>query len=40
MGIVFEHPDKAAFRARLAPMKQELAERAGLAELIARIEQA
>ena len=39
-GIIFQYPDRASFAARLAPMKQEFAERAGLAGLIARIEQA
>ena len=39
MGITFMHPDKAAFVAKLAPLKQEFAERAGLAGLIAKIEQ-
>ena len=38
MGIIFEQPDKAAFAAKLAPIKQEFAD-AGLAELIAQIEQ-
>ncbi len=40
MGITFMHPDKAAFVAKLAPLKQEFAQRAGLAGLITRIEQA
>jgi TRAP-type C4-dicarboxylate transport system substrate-binding protein len=40
MGITFVHPNKAAFVAKLAALKQELAERAGLAGLIAKIEQA
>ncbi len=40
LGIIFEEPDKDAFVRKLAPLKQEFAERGGLAQLIAAIERA
>jgi TRAP-type C4-dicarboxylate transport system substrate-binding protein len=39
-GVVFQEPDKRAFAARLGAIKQEFAERQGLAELIAKVDRA